>query len=167
MNSNDNQYTIRIRSTGEKIPATKEEFDAYYRGINAFRKTQMNHGCCVCPRSKWLDCDMDCQTCPFYRSGVLSLDYQPETEDETDSDLEELLPDGVGFEEQLANAEALSDLFKRVAELMPEAIEIGNLRLDGLSEDAIGERIGIGRKTYAYRLKKLKETIQAEFPEFF
>ena len=51
MTSNDNQYTIRIRSTGELVPATKEEFDAYYRDINAFRRTQMNHGCCVCPRS--------------------------------------------------------------------------------------------------------------------
>ena len=29
MTINDNQYTIRIRSTEEKIPATKEEFDAY------------------------------------------------------------------------------------------------------------------------------------------
>lgn len=37
MNSNDNQYFIRIRSTGERIPATKDEFDTYYRDINAFR----------------------------------------------------------------------------------------------------------------------------------
>ena len=167
MSKDNTHYTIHIRSTGECIPVTKEEFDDYYRGINAFRRTQMNRGCCVCPKSKWLDCDMDCQTCSFYRCGMLSLDYKCEIEEESEKDPEEILPDGTDFEELLTNAAALSDVFKRVAELMPEAIEIGNLRLDGLSEDAISDRIGIGRKTYAYRLKKLGEVIKAEFPEFF
>jgi len=50
---------------------------------------------------------------------------------------------------------------------MPEAIKIGELRLEGLTEDAIGERLGIGRKTYAYRLKKVKAVLEKEFPDIF
>ena len=46
-------------------------------------------------------------------------------------------------------------------------IKIGEMRLEGLSEDAIGERIGIGRKTYAYRLKKVKAVLEKEFPDIF
>ena len=32
---------------------------------------------------------------------------------------------------------------------------------------AIAAEIGVGRKTYAYRLKKLKAALESEFPEFF
>ena len=50
---------------------------------------------------------------------------------------------------------------------MPQVIEIGVLRQKGLSEDAIAEQIGVGRKTYAYRIKKVAEILKKEFPEFF
>lgn len=50
---------------------------------------------------------------------------------------------------------------------MPQALEIGQLRQQGLTERQIEERIGIGRKTYAYRLKKVKEILEKEFPEIF
>lgn len=69
MNNNENQYYIYIRGTKERIPVTKQEFDDYYRDINSYRRTEMNNGRCVCPRSKWLSCDMDCLTCPFHRHG--------------------------------------------------------------------------------------------------
>ena len=73
--ANNNQYTIYIRSTKESIPVSKEEFDAYYHDIDLYRRNQQRHGRCVCPRSKWLTCDMDCYTCPFHRMGdELSLD---------------------------------------------------------------------------------------------
>ncbi len=36
MSSNDKQYYIYLRSTKERVPCTKEEFDNYYRDINAF-----------------------------------------------------------------------------------------------------------------------------------
>ena len=40
-------------------------------------------------------------------------------------------------------------------------------REQGLTEDAIAEQIGTGRKTYAYRIKKAAETLKKEFPDFF
>lgn len=67
----------------------------------------------------------------------------------------------------VADTERLTQLFLELNELMPQAIEIGKLREQGLSEDAIAERIGVGRKTYAYRLKKVKSILEEEFSEFF
>ena len=60
MPNQDKQYTIYLRSANLRVPCTKQQFDDYYRDINAYRRTQMNHGRCVCPPSKWLHCDMDC-----------------------------------------------------------------------------------------------------------
>ena len=50
---------------------------------------------------------------------------------------------------------------------MPQAIEIGKLRQQGLTERQIEAEIGVGRKTYAYRLKKVREILAKEFPEIF
>ena len=79
MNTNEKQYYIYIRSTKEQVPVTKQEFDDYYRDINAFRRTRMNHKLCVCPQSQWLSCDMDCCTCPYKRG-----------EDELSTDISQL-----------------------------------------------------------------------------
>ena len=44
----------------EKVEATKEQFNDYYRPINAYRKRMQSHGRCICPASKRLTCNMDC-----------------------------------------------------------------------------------------------------------
>lgn len=152
MTNNENQYTIYIRSTKESIPVSKEEFDAYYHDINIYRIRQQRHGRCVCPASKRLTCDMDCLTCPFHRMGDMrSLDYT-ETDDEGNETawVDEIPDDSPLLEDIIIEASEMKALYARLTELMPEAIKIGELRLEGLSEDAIGERIGIGRKTYLY-----------------
>lgn len=75
MPNNEKQYYIYLRSTKECVPCTKDEFNNYYRDINAFRQRQQYHGKCVCPQSKRLTCDMDCETCPFHRNDTFSLEY--------------------------------------------------------------------------------------------
>ena len=169
MTNNEIQYTIYIRSTKESIPVSKEEFDAYYHDINIYRIRQQRHGRCVCPASKRLTCDMDCLTCPFHRMGDMrSLDYT-ETDDEGNETawVDEIPDDSPLLEGIIIEASEMKALYARLTELMPEAIKIGEMRLEGLSEDAIGERIGIGRKTYAYRLKKVKAVLEKEFPDIF
>lgn len=169
MESNENQYTIYIRSTKESITVSKEEFYAYYHDINIYRIRQQRHGRCVCPASKRLTCDMDCLTCPFHRMGDMrSLDYT-ETDDEGNETawVDEIPDDSPLLEDIIIEASEMKALYARLTELMPEAIKIGELRLEGLTEDAIGERIGIGRKTYAYRLKKVKAVLEKEFPDIF
>ena len=168
MKTNDKQYYIYLRSIGERVFCAKEEFDNYYRDINAYRRTQLNHGRCVCPPSRWLMCDMDCWTCPYRTPGdVSSLDSGRIDEEGSEMNwldkLQEEAPDlrGSYTEEIGTTALYLRQILARLNEIMPQAMEIG------LSEDAIAAEIGTGRKTYAYRLKKAAEQLEKEFPEFF
>lgn len=174
MKTNDNQYYIYLRSSKQRVAVTKEQFDDYYRDINAYRRTQQNHGRCVCPPSKRLLCDMDCFNCPYRTEGDVSpLDEGLSFEDGNEMTrldyLQRKLPDlQVPSSEEIATDTLyMRQILTRLYELMPQAIEIGRLRQQGLSEDAIADQIGVGRKTYAYRLKKVAETLRNEFPEFF
>ena len=169
MTNNENkQYYIYLRSTKERIPCTKEEFDNYYHEIDLFRQRQVYRKMCVCPQRKHLECDMDCLTCPFHRNSCSSLDFTfTDVDGEEHSFYETLEDPSPLFSDILADTERLKELFLKLETLMPEAIEIGKLREYGLSDEAIAERIGIGRKTYAYRLKKVKKVLEEEFSEFF
>ena len=169
MINKDKQRYIYLRSTKERVPVTEQEFNDYYRDINAYRRTKQNHGKCVCPKAKWLDCDMNCETCPFRRAGdSLSLDYTFIDEDGIEKSWIEALPDDTPLIEEIVSDEIeLKQILVRIGEIMPEAIEIGTLRQQGMSERTIEEKIGVGRKTYAYRIKKLFETVKKEFPDFF
>ncbi len=169
MPTNDKQYYIYLRSTHERIPCTKQEFDNYYRDINTFRKTQQRHGKCVCPEKKRLDCDMDCATCPFRRAGdSVSLDYTVSNDDGEEitwvNSVESTSP---LIDDIVADSERMAELFERLKELMPQAIEIGKLRQQGIPDVQIAELIGVHRNTFGSRLNRVKEILKKEFPEFF
>lgn len=169
MSTNEKQYYIYIRSTKARIPCTEEEFKNYYHDIDNFRRKQQRHGRCVCPISKQLECDMDCATCPFRRAGdTASLDYTITDADGNEEAWVNTIADPTPlFSDVLAEKEHLELIIQRLKEIMPEAITIGQLREQGLTEDAIAEEIGIGRKTFAYRLKKAKLLLEKEFSDFF
>jgi len=169
MSTNEKQHYIYLRSTKERIPCTEEEFKNYYHDIDNFRRKQQRHGRCVCPISKQLECDMDCATCPFRRAGdTASLDYTITDADGNEEAWVNTIADPTPlFSDVLAEKEHLELIIQRLKEIMPEAITIGQLREQGLSEDAIAEEIGIGRKTFAYRLKKAKLLLEKEFSDFF
>ena len=61
----------------------------------------------------------------------------------------------------------LDQLFRRLNELMPEANQIGLLRQQGLTDSAIADIIGIRRTTFLSRLKKAREQLASEFPDYF
>ena len=172
MTNQDKQYSIYLRSAKLSVPCTKQQFDDYYRDINAYRRTQMNHGRCVCPPSKWLHCDMDCCTCPHRTSGDLSsLDdnYTDEEGNETPwlDRLQEKMPDlqTPRLDDQVSEVLYMREILDR--EIMPQAIEIGRLRQEGYTDVAISRMIGVKNTTFISRLKKARKTLQEEFPEFF
>jgi len=169
MKNNENQYYIYVRSIKERVPVTKEEFDDYYRDISAYRMRQARHGKCVCPQNKILECDMDCAYCPFHRCGdTQSLDYITIDDKGRETTFGDTIADPSPLIEDMATeGQAFGAVLSRLAELMPQAIEIGRLRQQGLTERQIEAEIGVGRKTYAYRLKKVKEILEKEFPDFF
>lgn len=169
MANNLKSYYIYLRSTRERIPCTKEEFDNYYRDINAFRQKQQYHGRCVCPERKRLDCDMDCATCPFSRAGDnRSLDYTVTDKDGNRQPWVDMLEDPTAsFEEAIAERYELKTILDRLVELMPQAFDIGRLRQEGLSDTAISRKIGIPRKTFTDRIRKVHSILKTEFPEYF
>lgn len=150
-----------------------EVSEEYYRDHtcyhNALCKHQQSHGQCVCPESKFWFCDSDCLTCEFRRAGdMLSLDYTVENEDsDACSPLDNLADPNPSIEEIICDKTELDHLFARLNELMPETMQIGKLRQDGLSDEAIAEIIGIKRTTFLSRLEKSKEQLATEFPDHF
>ncbi|MDO4650814.1 MAG: hypothetical protein Q4B26_19435 [Eubacteriales bacterium] len=174
MQTSDKQYYIYIRSTNTRVPCTKEQFKSYYRDIDAYRRTRMNHGQCTCPPSKWLTCDMDCCNCPYRTSGKnYSLDSQFTDKKGNPVNwldfLQESMPDlqAPRVDEVVTNRSEALDILERLAELMPVALEIGRLREQGFTDTAISEEIGIPRKTFTDRLKRVRDELKADYPEFF
>lgn len=171
MQTNDNQktYFIYIRSTGEKVPVSKEQLDVFYKEADRIRHKEQYHHRCMCPRNKWWLCDGDCLGCEFHAPGdTLSIDrtYQNSDGDEL-SMLDKLADSAAGIEDVVTDQIMLDMLFQRLAEIMPEAKIIGQLRQDGMSDEAIAKFIGIPRTTFLSRLKKAKELLQREFPDLF
>ena len=170
MQTNDKQYYIYLRSTKERISCTREEFNTYYHDINLFRQKQQRHGKCVCPEKKRLDCDMDCASCSFRRAGdTVSLDYET-TADEDGEEItwiDSLADPSPLIADIVADRQTLQLLFDRLGELMPEALDIGKMRLAGKSDLVIAAEIGIKNTTFRSRLDRVKKILAAEFPDFF
>ena len=167
MSTQDKEYTVYIRSKKKRVPVTKEEFDTYYKDVDVFRRKQQRHGKCVCPQNNRLSCDMNCATCPYRCAGdERSLDFTGENEDgDVTSWSDSLAIDEPLLEDIVATAVDMKTVLDRISTLMPEAIEIGKLRLEGLSDTEIAKRIGIPRTTFLSRLKALKATMLDEYPE--
>ncbi|MGN1089200.1 MAG: hypothetical protein ACI4Q6_02260 [Huintestinicola sp.] len=169
MTINDKQYYIYYRSTGDCIPVSKEEFDNYYREINAFRQRQQYHHKCVCPANKRLSCDMDCFTCPYRRVGdTISLDYCMTDDEGNEKAMVDTIPAPSPLVEDLVTDRILlAALVARLTEIMPLAFDIINMRLEGMTDTAISKAIGIPRKTFTDRWKKAAAILKSEFPDIF
>jgi len=168
MKNNDKQYYIYLRSSKERIPCTEEEFRNYYHDIDLFRQRQEYRGLCVCPQRKRLECDMDCQTCPFHRSDVLSLDKPVEGCDgEAMSQWEAIPSDSPLISDMVADKDQLAHLFRRLNEIMPDALLVGQMRLQGRTDKEISGQLNVKQNTLFYRLKRAREILEKEFPEFF
>lgn len=170
MQNKDNQSKrIYLKATRQWVEVSEEYYRDHTRYHDALRKRQQSHGQCVCPKNKFWLCDGDCLTCEFRRAGdMLSLDYTIENEDgDACSPLDNLADPAPTIESVICDKAELDQLFDRLNELMPEAVEIGRLRQDGLSDEAIAEMIGIKRTTFLSRLKKAKAQLATEFPDRF
>ena len=179
MENNVKQYNIFIRNFESthlkytKVPVTKEQFDDYYRDINAYRRTQMNHGRCVCPPSKWLLCNMDCWDCPYRTAGnICYLEEGLQNNDGEETDRLERLQEErsdlqtASMEDSVTDSIMMQEVLTRLTELMPQAVEIGKLRQQGLSDLAIAEVIGVRNTTFRSRLQSVRKKLEKEFPDF-
>ena len=167
MTNKDNQYYIFIQNGNQKIPVTKEEFDAYYKETSVFRRRQMRQGLCSCPKRKWLYCDTDCEKCRyrFDNYSTYSMDETIPGADDDDGEMtkHDVISDGSPwFADVVADVDQMQILLNRIREIMPEAIQMGELRLKGQTDAVIADALGIPRTTLLSRLKKLRKMLDAE-----
>ncbi|MDS1028909.1 bacterio-opsin activator [Bacillota bacterium LX-D] len=174
MKINDNQsqtriYKIYLPHEKKWVEVTETQYYAYYRDIWATRKRAQAHRQCMCPKDKHWLCDGDCLICPFHAPGdSLSLDLTYENSDgEAFSMLDKLADSSASIEDVVTDQIVLDMLFQRLAEIMPEAHRIGDLRMAGMSDAEIADKIGVPRTTFLSRLKKAKELLQREYPDLF
>lgn len=162
-------YKIYLPHEKQWVEVTQEQYHAYFRDIWAARKRAQKRRQCMCPKSKLWLCDGDCLICKFRAPGdSLSLDLPYENENGEERSLLDMLADqSASIDDVVTDQIMLDILFQRLGEIMPEARDIGDLRLAGLSDAEIADEIGIPRTTFLYRLKKAKELLQNEYPDLF
>jgi DNA-directed RNA polymerase specialized sigma24 family protein len=166
MKNNVNQSKrIYDKTTKQWYEIPEDQYREYDRWRTALRKRMQYRGECFCPRSKWWLCDGNCLDCEFHNNTTVSLD-DPLPDGE--GTLADYVPDDAPLiEEVLSEKAELDQLFERLQELMPEAKRIGELREEGLSDEAIADTIGIKRTTFLSRLKKAEGKLSQEFPDWF
>lgn len=169
MANDDKHYFIYLRSRNERIPVSKQQFKDYYRDIDTYRKRQQRIGKCVCPKNMELACDMDCETCPYHHvENQLSLDYLMSDSDGHETVWSDTIADDSPLIDDLyVEASELKALYQRLMELMPEAADIGRLRLSGKNDRDIEREIGTPRRTFECRIESVRKRLQKEFPDFF
>ena len=159
-------YDKQTKTWFEVTPEQYKEFDTWRTNL---RKREQYHHRCMCPRSKWWLCDGMCDDCEYHAPGnILSLDMPTSNDDGDEITLLDMLEDPApSIEEVICDKAELDQLYERLDQLMPEAVEIGRLRQKGLTDEAIAKIVGIKRTTFRSRLEKAKAQLAAEYPDRF
>ena len=164
--NNTRRIYIRSQRRWQEVP--EDVYQEHIRFHDTYRHRMQDRGLCSCPRSKWWTCDADCLTCEYRNADVIASLDSPIGEEEDDLTLMDTIADeSVAVSELATDRIVLEQLFKRLADLMPEATDIGKLRLQGLSDEAIAKKIGIPRTTFLSRIKAAKKLLAQEYPDFF
>ena len=157
-NTKENHLFIYDRTTGEKIPVSKEVRDAYYGEADRIRMMEQTHGRCVCPESKVLACDGDCLICAYRRSGDLASLDVPIGEDGEETLLDTVPSEAPAIESIIADRDLLERLFARLQELDPDADTIIAMWMDddSVSDRTIAKALGRSPRTFAAQMKKYR-----------
>ena len=157
--SSEQKYRIFQRG----IPAcdwmevTKEEYIAYWNGVDAFRMAQVRDNACGCPKSKIRYCDCDCLMCPYYKwERGDSLDA-PIVDDEGNEDtLMDRLEDmnTQTPEEALLEKAELEQLYQAIEELCEEDRTLMIMTLKGRDWKQIAKVLGLKRQSNVAKRKQ-------------
>lgn len=161
MNNKSKTRYIFDPVTKQKVAVSEEVYFTYYRPIWATFRRAHDHGICRAPGNLWWLCPDDCADCRFrFRDEQNSLEYLSEIGSQFPDTNPRLDPEAV-----VVDMLYFRELLERLDELMPEARQIAELRLQGYSDEAIAKKIGIERTTFLSRLKRAKQTLAEEFPD--
>ena len=139
-------------------PVSEQEYFALYRPVWRKQKQMQKTRQCMCPQYLLWKCDGQCDLCEFRAAGIeLSLDWDLE---ENGDHHEALGADPAAI---YADREILRQLLKRLDELCPDALDVGDLVSDGMSQRDALEHLGLTRSTYRSRVQKAEETLCREY----
>ena len=144
-------------------------YNAYNRWRNSIFERKRYNNRCSCPKYKWWYCDGICEDCCYEISdNTVSLDTTAVKNDSNRDYLIELIKDPAQpLCDTVSDKLLTKHILNRLNDLMPEAVEIGSLRLLGLSDEAIAKVVGINRTTFLYRLEKARNELRQEFGDDF
>lgn len=166
--SKNNTRRIYVRSQRRWQEVPEKVYQEHIRFHDTYRYRMQDRGLCSCPRNKWWVCDADCLTCEYRNADVIASLDAPICEEEDDLILMDTIADeSVAVSELATDRIVLEQLFKRLVDLMPEAVNIGKLRMQGLSDEAIAKEIGVPRTTFLSRIKAVKKLLAQEYPDSF
>lgn len=141
-------------------PVSEEEYFALNRPIWRKRKKLQRSGQCLCPQKYLWTCDGQCDLCAYSAAGIeLSLDRDIEENGDHHA------APGADPADICADREIFRLLLKRLKELCPDALSVGDLMTegDGMSQRDALELLGLTRSTYRSRLQKATELLCKEF----
>ena len=118
---------------------------------------------CGCPKDKQWRCDGVCDGCRFQRSVDVSLTAS--VGDSEDLMLENSCFESVDQESMCVDKIYAQTKLKRLDEIMPQARDIGDLRIRGMSDREIAKRLGISRTSMYRLLAKAQTELLKEFEE--
>ena len=165
MDNQKNQvYVVSLKKYVDSGYITPKQYDDL---VNSYRTKQKLRGECFIPKEEFYRCEGDCGGCKYHRP-PLSLDTTC-TSDEDGSVFtpgENVASSSLSPDEIAIDTVFFSEILKRVSELLPEALIVGELTQSGINLDCAEQVIGMPRQTYSYRLDKLRKKLALEFPEY-
>lgn len=139
------------------VPITEEQFHTIMPPIWKHQRKMKALGMCTCTQQSTWKCDADCELCGFMVSGhVTSLDERYEEADDNSGHANND-PASIVSNQMLAH-----QVLTRLKEIFPEALKVGELVQDGLSQREATEKLGISRTLYRYHLAKALRQIEIE-----
>ena len=148
------------RSLGKWVQYDEQAYLEFRRERTKTRMRMERQERCFCPREKLWQCDGICVGCPYQKKAEVSWDVKVRGSE--DLTLGEALPDGTEHEDACIQKMYCEDILKKLDELMPQARQIGLLRLEGKSDREIARELGLDRMTMIRMLARVKAVLQVE-----
>ena len=150
------QSKYRLYEKDEKRWVQYDE--ASYEKIRRFRinfcSKQRHNNACFCPKSEQWKCNTICMSCRYRK---FETPFSKPIKGTKNLTIEDRLFDEIDLELRCAKKVDAERILLRLKELMPQALEIGMLRLEGKTEMQIAEILSLPRATIYTRLKSVEK----------
>ena len=144
----DHPYRVTL------VPITKEQYQVLMPEIYNHRTREQYHERCFVPRRARWTCDGQCDLCRYHENDGRFTSADLLSEQGFDWQDSAILP-----EDAVINDMVYPQVLERLKQLLPEALEVGRLRMAGYTETEAAEILGIPRVTYRYRVRRTKQIL--------